>query len=235
MKEAQMTVFGNEELNVEVRTVMLNDEPWFVAKDIATALGYKRTADAVSQHCKRGRLSTVPSAGGPQNMVIIPESDLYRLIFRSKLPAAEKFEKWVVEEVLPKIRKTGSYSIKRKPSYLLDDPIERAKAWIEEQEEFKRTKAQIADKQTATALATASNAVQKSRKLEIMLDESKDYATVKRVEMLTGEKFGWRPLKTKSENLGYEVKKVFDVNYGEVNSYHRNVWVEVYGIDLRDI
>lgn len=123
--------------NNQIRVITGQDgEPWFVGKDIADALGYKRTRDAISQHCKNAR----PIGGGetplhiePQT-VIIPERDVYRLIMRSKLPAAEKFEEWVVSEVLPSIRKTGSYS---KQAQLPDftNPAEAARAWAEQFEQ----------------------------------------------------------------------------------------------------
>lgn len=92
-----------------VRVIEQDGEPWFVARDVAEVLGYQRTRDAISQHCKGGRKTPLPSAGGVQDMTIIPERDVYRLIMRSKLPSAERFEEWVVGEVLPSIRKTGGY------------------------------------------------------------------------------------------------------------------------------
>lgn len=92
-----------------VRVIEQDGEPWFVAKDVAEVLGYSRPRDAISQHCKGGRKTPLPSAGGMQDMTIIPERDVYRLIMRSKLPSAERFEEWVVGEVLPSIRKTGGY------------------------------------------------------------------------------------------------------------------------------
>lgn len=84
-------------------------EPWFVAKDVAEILGYARSRDAVAQHCKGAVKHRLLTGGGIQDVQIIPERDLYRLVMRSKLPAAEAFEDWVVGEVLPSIRKTGSY------------------------------------------------------------------------------------------------------------------------------
>ena len=90
-----------------IRVVDYNGEPWFVAKDVAEALGYEKPRNAVNRHCKR--ISTAPKRGGGV-MNIIPESDVYRLIIRSKLPQAEIFESWVMEEVLPTIRKHGAYS-----------------------------------------------------------------------------------------------------------------------------
>jgi anti-repressor protein len=93
----------------QIRTVNIDGEPYFVAKDIAQALGYSNHRKAVADHCKGGNETLLPSTGGQQFFTVIPERDVYRLIMRSKLPAAEKFEEWVVGEVLPTIRKTGSY------------------------------------------------------------------------------------------------------------------------------
>lgn len=97
---------------VNIRIVSHEDgEPWFIAREVATLLGYSNVSDAISRHCKGGRETRLPSAGGDQMVKIIPERDVYRLIMRSKLPAAEEFEEWVVTEVLPSIRKNGAYSV----------------------------------------------------------------------------------------------------------------------------
>lgn len=96
-----------------VRVLVLDGEPWFVGKDVAGVLGYARTADAVRSHCKAARpvgVGETPTPLDPQT-VIIPERDVYRLVMRSKLPSAERFEEWVVAEVLPSVRRSGSYSI----------------------------------------------------------------------------------------------------------------------------
>ncbi|WP_320169965.1 BRO family protein [Maridesulfovibrio sp.] len=98
----------------EIRTIHdLNGNTWFVAKDVATTLGYANARDAINKHCKGGSETRLPSKGGMQTVKIIPEPDLYRLIIKSKLPAAERFEKWVFEEVLPAIRQHGSYELQR--------------------------------------------------------------------------------------------------------------------------
>lgn len=97
----------------QVRVVTIDGAPWFVAKDVATVLGYARTADAVRAHCKSGRpvgVGVSPTPLDPQT-ILIPERDLYRLVMKSHLPSAERFEEWVVGEVLPTIRKTGSYGV----------------------------------------------------------------------------------------------------------------------------
>ena len=87
---------------------MILNSPWFVAKDVCGVLGYSNARTA-KRHCKGVSETRTPSPGGPQNMTIIPESDLYRLVIHSRLPQAEEFEKWVMEVVLPAIRKTGGY------------------------------------------------------------------------------------------------------------------------------
>ncbi|MEL6746419.1 MAG: phage antirepressor [Pseudomonadota bacterium] len=92
-----------------VRLIDRGGEPWFVAADVARTLGYSKPHDAISRHCKGVRETRTPTKGGEQVVTIIPERDVYRLVMRSKLPAAERFEEWVVGEVLPTIRKTGQY------------------------------------------------------------------------------------------------------------------------------
>lgn len=95
----------------EVRTFLENDVPYFVANDVAKTLGYKNPSKATNDHCKKA-IETWgnDSLGRRQKFKIIPESDVYRLIIKSNLPSAEKFESWVMEEVLPKIRKHGMYA-----------------------------------------------------------------------------------------------------------------------------
>lgn len=94
----------------EIRVITdAQGEPWFVAKDVADLLEYSNPHEAVRTHCKGVREILIPSAGGDQMTKVMPERDVYRLIMRSKMPAAEAFEEWVVGEVLPSIRKTGSY------------------------------------------------------------------------------------------------------------------------------
>lgn len=102
--------------NQAVRVVMVEGEPWFVGKDVAHVLGYARPNDAIQQHCK-GAVKRRPlqTAGGTQEVRIISEPDMLRLIVGSKLPAADRFERWVFEEVLPSIRKTGSYAMPSAP------------------------------------------------------------------------------------------------------------------------
>ncbi|MFS1032916.1 phage antirepressor KilAC domain-containing protein [Enterococcus casseliflavus] len=103
----------------EVRTILVNDEPYFVGKDVATTLGFKDSNNALKQHVENedkiiGRQNTTPSfkdkLGRNQYPTLINESGVYDLIFGSNLPSAKKFKRWVTSEVLPTIRKTGSYT-----------------------------------------------------------------------------------------------------------------------------
>ena len=119
-------------------------------------------------------------------------------------------------------------------SYLIVDPIERAKAWIKEQEQLKlaiATKAEIGSRREATAMATASLQAKRANDLAIKLDESKEYCTVKRMELLThGQKFNWRLLKSTGIEMRVKTKDVFDANYGTVKAYHKSVWKETYNL-----
>jgi anti-repressor protein len=105
-----LTIFNSNEFG-EIRTVTIDGKPYFVATDVATALGYVNPRKAVNDHCKGVTKRDTPTSSGVQQMSYINEGDLYRLIMKSKLPAAEKFESWVVDEVLPAIRKTGNYQM----------------------------------------------------------------------------------------------------------------------------
>lgn len=97
----------------EVRTVLVNDEPYFVGKDVAEVLGYSKPRNAISTHVDEEDKQDAPiqgDLGGKQKMTIINESGLYSLILKSKLPNAKKFKRWVTSEVLPQIRKHGMYA-----------------------------------------------------------------------------------------------------------------------------
>ena len=104
----ELQIFNSEEFG-EIRTVEIDGKPYFVGADVAKALGYSNPRKAILDHCKGVTKRDTPTSSGIQSMSYINEGDLYRLIMKSKLPSAEKFEAWVMDEVLPTIRKTGSY------------------------------------------------------------------------------------------------------------------------------
>lgn len=139
---SDLMVFKNEEFG-NLRGILIDNEPWFVGKDVAAALGYgggKSLANAVARHVdiEDKGVTEMMTPGGKQQMTIINESGFYSLILSSKLPSAKKFKRWVTSEVLPALRKTGTYSADSKPdSYMIEDPGERARRWAEEYEQRK--------------------------------------------------------------------------------------------------
>lgn len=104
-----LQIFNNEEFG-EIRTITKDDKTYFAGSDVAKALGYAIPHKAVQTHCKGVLKWNIPTNSGNQDVLFITEGDIYRLIMKSKLPSAEKFESWVMDEVLPTIRKTGSYN-----------------------------------------------------------------------------------------------------------------------------
>lgn len=252
----ELAVFDSAEFG-RVRVLAGEDgEPWFVASDVARALGYERPADAVNAHCKKVNKITQycesPLSQPPVNFNIIPESDVYRLIMRSNLPTAERFQDWVVEEVLPSIRRHGVYTTEQFAERACDDPDwaisvfqrlkeERAARRLAEQtsqieyeraEHFRRTKAEIGSQREATAMATASAAVRKVSALENRLGEGRDYKQVKAIPWLLDvfeesramyQQVGKR-LKSMSERLGYRILTVPCHEYPQgVKAYHVEV------------
>lgn len=115
MNEVQVFKFESN----EIRSLMINGEPWFVGKDVAEVLGYKLPRKAILDHVDEDDKGVTKwnTLGGTQEMTIINESGLYSLILSSKLPRAKKFKRWVTSEVLPAIRKTGSYGDDKELSY----------------------------------------------------------------------------------------------------------------------
>ena len=119
----EMQKFTNEKFG-EIRMVIIDNDPWFVGKDVALALGYADTVNALKAHVdaedKRGWQITTP--GGEQTMIVVNESGLYSLILSSKLESAKEFKRWVTGEVLPSIRKHGAYMTPATVEAVLSDP-----------------------------------------------------------------------------------------------------------------
>lgn len=138
----ELQVFSSEDFG-SVRTLQVNDEPWFVAKDITDRLGYSNGRKAVGDHVDDEDKDTVTfrdSANRPHDITIINESGLYSLVLLSKLPEAKKFKRWITSEVIPTIRKTGGYKLPQTMSEALRlyaDELEKNQALIEENEKLK--------------------------------------------------------------------------------------------------
>ena len=128
-----LQIFQSNEVG-SVRVVEHEGEPWFVASDVAKALGYERPNDAVNAHCKKmNKFSYGNSPQGAMPYNIIPESDVYRLVMRSNLPSAVEFQDWICEEVIPSIRRTGGYGVPALPNFR--NPAEAARAWADKEEQ----------------------------------------------------------------------------------------------------
>ena len=131
------------------------------------------------------------------------------------------------------------------PSYAIDDPIERAKKWIEEEKQKQiaiqerdhaiATKAEIGSRREATAMGRLSAKVKEVEKLKTQPDSSTGFATIKKVQSLTGGTYDTYALRRHSKAQGLEIQKAEDANYGSVNSYHKDAWLAVYNINLSSI
>lgn len=147
----ELRVFENTEFG-SIRILEINNEPWFVGKDVAEILGYSETAKAIRTHVDEEDkgASKMDTPGGRQNIIVINESGLYSLILSSKLPTAKKFKHWVTSEVLPAIRKTGGY--------------------VNDDEMFVKTYLPFADEQTKALFRTTLETV---RQLNSKIEQDK--------------------------------------------------------------
>lgn len=149
MNEVQLFNFESH----EVRSLLLNNEPWFVGKDVAEALGYSKARNAIATHIDSEDKKDAPiqgTLGGVQEMTVINESGLYSLVLSSKLPSAKKFKRWVTSEVLPALRKTGQYQVKE-----LSGSELMAKALIEAQSVLAAKDKQIEEMKPKVVFADA--------------------------------------------------------------------------------
>ena len=158
--ENKMETFNSKEFG-SVRIIEEGDKYLFCAQDVAKSLGYTNFRDAIRRHCKGVVKRDSLTKGGIQSLSYIPEGDVYRLIVHSKLPSAERFEKWVFDEVLPTIRKHGAYmtdSLLEQAANNADVAAQVAKALYEERSLNKKLAGQLAltEAQLTTALPKAA-------------------------------------------------------------------------------
>lgn len=149
MNEVQLFNFENH----EVRSLLLNNEPWFVGKDVAEVLGYAKPLNAIAQHVDKDdslKQGLTDSLGRQQKTIFVNESGLYSLVLSSKLPSAKKFKRWVTSEVLPALRKTGQYQVKELSGQEL-----MAKALIEAQSVLAAKDKQIEEMKPKVVFADA--------------------------------------------------------------------------------
>ena len=160
----ELEIFKNEEFG-EIRTITINNEPWFVSKDVAFVLGYSNPRDAISKHVdvEDKGVAKCDTLGGSQDLTVINESGLYSLILSSKLPTAKKFKHWVTSEVLPTIRKHGAYMTDEKAFDVLHNAGGLADLLQQAAEQLKQKDVQIERMKPkalfADAVASSKNSI----------------------------------------------------------------------------
>lgn len=168
----ELKIFSNEQFG-EVRTIVIDSEPYFVGKDIAKILGYRDTSDALKRHIDQEDKLTrcFTDSGQNRNMYVINESGLYSLILSSKMPQAKEFKRWVTSEVLPSIRKHGVYATEE----LLDNPdfLIKALQELKEERELNKKKDQIIGELKPKADYT--DTILKNKGLVTITQIAKDY------------------------------------------------------------
>lgn len=174
----QSTEFG------ELRTIEEKGKIMFVASDVAKMLGYSNISDAISRHCRYVAKHDIPhpQGKGMLEVNIISEGDVYRLITHSRLPAAEKFESWVFDDVLPTIRRSGNYAV---PNF--SNPAEAARAWANEYEAKQKALAQVEAQKPKVLFADAVSASKNS----ILIGELAKLLKQNGVDMGTKRLFAW--------------------------------------------
>ena len=150
-EKKEVSIFNFE--NQNVRTVLIDSEIWFVASDVTKILGYSDGRKAVITHTKGSFKMKLPTKGGMQELTIINESDLYSLVLKSETNNSKKFQDWVTSQVLPSIRKTGSFSVNQKPELSIEQMtlmvIQNLQSKISEQQkqlEEQKPKVEFAEK-----------------------------------------------------------------------------------------
>ena len=208
---SNLTIFKNEDFG-DVRTTLVDNQPYFCLADVCRILDIKNVSNCKDRLKKDGVVNNdvIDSLGRRQVANFINESNLYKCIFQSRQPYAEKFQDWVTEEVFPQIRKTGGYSCIPR-SYpealrLYADEVERRELAEKEVEKLKRE-----------------------------LDKSKEFASIKAAEIRLKSKFDWKPLRNYCTSHELEMPKIFDANYGSVRTYPAEAWLEIYGVDLKEL
>lgn len=205
----------------DIRSIVNNEtnEPLFVANDIASALGYTNCSRDVERHCKYvkllGSTESVLLGLNPRGVQIIPESDVYRLIMRSNLPEAEKFQDWITEEVLPSIRKHGIYATPKTVEDMINDPDMGIK--LLKQLKKERAEREIAEKKNVV-LSEKLGIATDWKQVKAIPWLSQYFILEKKVYTQIGKE-----LSRISRLNNIEIKQIEDSEYGYINAYHRSV------------
>lgn len=214
-KMNEIQIFNNSEFG-QVRSLVINNEPWFVGKDVAEILGYSNPRDAISKHVDSEDKNSVAirdgiTRGNP-NQTIINESGLYCLVLSSKLPSAKKFKRWVTSEVLPALRKTGQYQVKE-----LSGSELMAKALIEAQSVLAAKDKQIEEMKPKALFADAVTASHTS----ILVGELAKILKQNGIEMGQKRLFAWLRekgflIKRKGTDYNMPTQKAMDLGLFEI-------------------
>lgn len=211
----ELTIFNNEEFG-EIRTVQINEDVWFVGKDVAQALGYAAERNAISAHVdEEDRLThQISAAGQMRDMTLINESGIYALVFSSKLESAKRFKHWITSEVLPQIRKTGSYAVAKSPTEMLvlmaQELDKQSKAMLEVKEDVKRLESKI---------MTVPNEYYTIAGYANLKGKKVDITKARQIGIYAGRL---------SRKYGYEIGQVSDPRFGTINSYHLDILKDAF-------
>lgn len=256
----QLTLTSNQQHHITpfafddyaVRALTINGEPWFVAADVCEALGLGNATMALARldDDEQALISIEGISRGNDQVNVINESGLYSLTLGSRKIEAKRFKKWVTSEVLPSIRKTGSYQVAG-PSLdteegkllMIQDLAAKQLALIHENKQIAierdhaiKTKAQIGNKREATSMAKVAVVNRENAKLRDQLGFSARHATILQVEDAVGGDFGFVELRRWCKANEVTPQTVPDKRYpAGVKAWPAGAWLAVYGVDLVEL
>lgn len=241
--------------NMKVRSVVLDGEPWFVAKDVADALEYADPSKMYMrlEEYEKGKIKSAELAGststyGNNDITIINESGVYSAILGSNKPEAKAFKRWLTTEVLPALRKSGGYMVSvpdETPEQLLKRAVLVATEMVERQQRSINQGYKSVIGRKDSILSKAKDELDVNREKDIVpaisdlktqIGESKAYATIKAMKrFFPSMTFKWSLLRDYSDSKELDIKQVSDPTYGKVNAYSREAWLNTYNIDLEEL
>lgn len=218
-----LQIFNSEEFG-EVRTVEIGNEPWFIGKDVAVALGYAKPENAITRHVDKDDKTLTPIQGGCstgiQNTTLINESGLYALIFGSKLESAKRFKHWITNEVLPAIRKHGLYATDNVIDNILNNPDFGIKLLTKLKEE--RTARVEAERKNAILMHVNKTYTVTEIAKELGLRSATQLNKILAEKKIQYSVNGTWVMYSKYSDLGYEEIKQEVLDSGKV-IYHRRI------------
>jgi prophage antirepressor-like protein len=227
---SSLTVFAFN--SQEIRTVIIDNDVWFVAKDVCEILEIRNTSDALSrldddekQQLDYSRVIGLTDNPDTTRLLAISESGLYALVLTSRKPQAKAFRKWITSEVIPSIRKTGKYQIDQSPQ-LPSSYKEALLALIAKEEERERL-----EKEAELLRLQNDDLEEENTRLSEITDELFGYSSILRIAIFNNvsEKlFDWRRLKAASRKINVDIKQAPCARYGTKNLYSHDAWKYCY-------